>query len=102
MLVSPRLPVAADSQSEPESTWLRQVAGQRRVRPSDLAEACEPTGCPTGPRRGLVIRQGGKDDVPDAEAPEFAGYDGGVGHAAAWFDAGDEGCGPGPLRDSGE
>src|SRR5215213_3879020 len=43
--------------------------------------------------------EGGEDDVPDAEAPEFAGDDGSVGHAAAWFDAGDQGRRPCRLRD---
>src|SRR5215207_383295 len=44
----------------------------------------------------------GEDDVPDAQAPELTGDDGGVGHNATRHDAGYEGGGPGPLRDSGQ
>src|ERR687893_2436874 len=54
------------------------------------------------PHAGRRAGKGGEDDVLHAAAPEFAGYDGGVRHAAAWLDAGDEGRGPCRGRHRGE
>src|SRR4028119_1466914 len=48
-----------------------------------------------------VFGEGGEDHVSLTEAPEFAGYDGGVGHGAAGLHAGYEGGGAGSLRDVG-
>src|SRR5215210_111374 len=49
-----------------------------------------------------VFGEGGQYNVLDVEAPEFAGYGGGVGHGAARFDAGKEGGGAGLFGDPGE
>src|SRR5215210_5078538 len=94
------------SQSEPESTTSflpgklsvrtvteRRGAAQRRVGGRSLRN----------PDSGRCLcRERGQDDVFDAETPELTDDDGGVGHTATRFDAGNEDDGPGCSRDAGE
>src|SRR5215210_5359371 len=51
---------------------------------------------------GRLVGEGAEDHLLDAEAPELAGHDGGVGHALARVDAGDEGGGARPVWNARE
>src|ERR671916_843435 len=51
---------------------------------------------------GRFVGEGAEDYLLDAEAPELAGHDGGLGHALTGVDTGDEGGGAGPIGYLGE
>src|SRR5918997_2178952 len=87
------------SSFSPSNFWATLILDSFSYWP--LLNGCRRTLRDPDPTGGLV-GEGAEDHLLDAEAPELAGDDGGVGHALAGADAGDEDDGACPVGDLGE